>query len=61
LVGGGREFMGVVAEAEFDATEELAVGGIDEVLDHLAEGLFGGGPELVHHGADACFAVFWGR
>jgi hypothetical protein len=53
--------MGVVAEAEFDAPEELAVGGIDEVFGHLAEGLLGGGPELVHDGADAGFAVLWGR
>jgi hypothetical protein len=60
-VGSSGEFVGVVAKAEFDVTEQLSVGNIDEVLGHLAEGLFGGGPQLVHHGADAGFAVFWGR
>ena len=60
-MGGRRELVGVVAEAEFDVTEELSVGGIDERLGHLAEGLVGGGPQLVHEGADAGFAVFGGR
>jgi hypothetical protein len=57
----GGEPVGAVAQAEFDAGEQLAVGGIDQVLGHLAEGLLGGGPQLVHQGADAGLAVFWGR
>ena len=57
----GGEFVGAVAEAQLDAPEQLAVGGIDEILGHQAQGLLGGGPEPVHDGADAGFAVFWGR
>ena len=57
----GGELLGVVAEAEFDALEQLSVGGIDEVLSHPPEGLFGGGPEPVHKGTDAGFAVLGGR
>jgi hypothetical protein len=60
-VSGSRELVGVVAEAEFDVAEELSVGGIDERLGHLAEGLVGGGSQLVHEGADARFTVFGGR
>jgi hypothetical protein len=61
LVDSGGEAVGVVAEAEFDVAEELSVGGIDECLGHVAEGLVGGRPQLVHQGADAAFAVFRGR
>ena len=60
-MGGGGEVVGVVAEAEFDVAQELAVGGIDEGLGHLAQGLFGRRSQLVHQGADAAFAVFRGR
>jgi hypothetical protein len=59
-VGGRRELVGVVAEAEFDVAEELPVGGIDEGLGHGAEGRVGGGPQLVHQGPDARFTVFRG-
>lgn len=60
-MGGGGEGVGVVAEAELDVAEELPVGGIGEFLGHLAEGLLGGGAQLVHQGADAAFAAFGGR
>jgi hypothetical protein len=60
-VGGGGEVVGVVAEAQFDAAEELSVGGIDEFLGHAAEGLLSGGPQLVDDGLDAGFAVLGGR
>jgi hypothetical protein len=60
-VGGGGKLVGVVAEAEFDVAEELPVGGVDEGLGHLAAGRVGGGPQLVHQGTDAAFAVFGGR
>jgi hypothetical protein len=43
-VGGSRELVGVVTEAEFDVAEKLSVGDIHERLGHLAEGLVGGGP-----------------
>jgi hypothetical protein len=61
LVGRGGQFVGVVAQAELDVAEQLPVGGIDEFLGHLAEGLLGGGAQLVHQGADAGFAAFRGR
>jgi hypothetical protein len=60
-VGASRELVGVVAEADFDVAEELSVGGVDECLGHAAEGHVGGGPQLVHQGADAGFTVFRGR
>src|SRR5262249_44510679 len=60
LMGSGGEGVGVVAEAEFDIVEELAIGGIDEGLRHVAEGAVGGGPQLRHQGADARFTVFRG-
>jgi len=53
--------MGVVAAAEFGATEELPARGIDEVLGRLAGGLFGRGPQLARHSANARFAAFPGR
>jgi len=53
--------VGVVAEAELGVAEQLPVGGIGELLGHLAEGLLGGRAQLVHEGADAGFAVFRGR
>ena len=53
--------MGAVAQVQFDAAEELAVGGIDELFGHLSQGLFGGGPQLLDEGLDAGFAVFRGR
>jgi hypothetical protein len=58
---GGGEAVGVVAEAELDVAEELPVGGIDECLGHVAEGLVVGGPQLVQQGAGAGFTVFGGR
>jgi len=60
-MGGGGELVGVVAEAEFDVAEELPVGGIDEILGHLAQGRIGGGPQSLQEGADARFTVFGGR
>ena len=60
-MGRGGEPVGVVAQAELGVAEELPVGGIDEFLGHLAEGLFGGGAQLVHQGADTSFAVLRGR
>jgi len=60
-VGSGGEPVGVVAQAEFDAAEQLAVGGIDQLLGHVAQGLVGGRAELVHQGADARFTIFRGR
>jgi len=60
-VGGGGEVVGVVAEAEFDVAEELSVGRVHECLGHAAEGLVGGGPQLLHQGADAGFTAFRGR
>lgn len=56
----GGEFVGAVAQAAFDAPEERAVGGIDQLLGPLAEGLLGGGPELLPDGGDAGFAAFGG-
>jgi hypothetical protein len=53
--------MGAVAQAQLGAAEQLVVGGIDEFLGHLAQGLLGGGAELVHEGAEAGFAAFGGR
>jgi len=60
-VGGGRELVGVIAEAEFDAAEQLSVRSIDKVLGHLAEGVLGGGPQLAHEGTDTGFTVIRGR
>ena len=60
-MSGSRQRAGVVAEAEFDVAEELSVGGIDERLGHLAEGLVGGGSQLVPEGAEARFTVCGGR
>lgn len=60
-MGGGGEVVGVVAEADFDIAEELAVGGINKFLGHVAQGLFGGGPQLVQQGVDAAFTVLRGR
>ena len=57
----GGERVGAVAQAQLDVAEQLPVGGIDELLGHAAEGLVGGGPQLVHQGADAGFTVFRGR
>ena len=57
----GGEFVGTVAQAQLGRAEQLLVGGIDEFLGHAAEGLLGGGPQLVHEGADARFAVIGGR
>ena len=59
-MGGGGQVVGAVAEAEFDRAEQLPVRGIEEVFGHAAEGLFGGGPQLVHEGADVGFTVFRG-
>ncbi len=39
----GGEPVGVVAQAELGVAEQLPVGGIDELLGHLAEGPVGGG------------------
>jgi hypothetical protein len=61
LVGGGGQGMGLVAQAQFDRAEESPVGGIDEFLGHVAEGLLAGRPQLVHQGPDAYFTVFGGR
>ncbi len=60
-MSGGGELLGVIAEAEFDGAEQLAVGGIDEFLGHPAEGAVGRGAELFDEGADAGFAVLGGR
>jgi hypothetical protein len=60
LVGGGCEFMGVVAELRLDAGEELAVRGIDELFGHTPGGLLGGGPQLGQERLDTGFAVFRG-
>jgi hypothetical protein len=57
----GGEFVGAVAQAQLDVAEELPVGGVDELLGHVAEGLLGGGAQLAHQGADAGFAVLRGR
>ncbi len=55
------ESVGVVAEAEFHRLEQVRVRGIDEVLGHVAEGLFGSRAKLIHDGVDAGFAVFSAR
>jgi hypothetical protein len=60
-MGRGGQLAGAVAQAEFDAAEQLRLGGIDEVLGHAAQGLLGGGPQLVDDGADAVFTVLGGR
>ncbi len=60
-VSSGRPWVSVVAQAQLDAWAELSVGGIDAVLGHVAEGLFGGGAALVPDGAAAGFAVIRGR
>lgn len=51
----------MVAEAQLGLAEQLLIGGIDEFLGHAAEGLLGGGAQLVHEGADARFTVIGGR
>ena len=60
-MGGGGQLVGLVAEAELDVAQQLAVGDIDQVLGHLAEGLLGGGSELVHQGTNAGFTAIGGR
>ena len=59
-MGGRCQLVGVVTEVEFDVAEALSIRGIDEFLDQLAEGPFGGGPQLVHQGLDAHFTFFRG-
>jgi hypothetical protein len=57
----GGELVGAAPEAGLDPLEQLRVGGIDEVLGHLAEGLRGGGSEPAHDRAGAGFTALGGR
>jgi hypothetical protein len=61
LVGGRREAVGVVTQAEFEVAEELSVGGIDEFLGPAPQGRLGGGPQLVQEGLDTGLTIFGGR
>ncbi len=61
LVGERRELVGLVAAAQLDVAKQLAIGGVHESGGHLTQGCFGGGPQLLHQGLDAPFAVFGGR
>ena len=51
----------MVAELGLEVAEELVVRGIDEGLGHEAEGVLGGGPQLLEEGLNTGFTVFRGR
>jgi hypothetical protein len=54
--GSGPNGVDCLAQAQLHGPEQLAVGGIDEFLGHVAEGLLAVGPQPVHQALDACFA-----
>lgn len=56
-MGGGGEPVRPVAEAVLDLAEESLVGGVEEVLGHLLDGLLEQGAEAVAEGLQACGAV----
>jgi hypothetical protein len=60
-VGGGGELVDEVAQVEFDLSEGLVVGEIDQAFGQATEGQLGVGSEQVQEVLDAGFAVIGTR
>jgi len=61
LVRGGGHLACQIAEVVFDLSEGFLLRKIDESFGHLAEEVFGVGPQLPEQVMNACFAVGKGR